>query len=191
MKTGVFIILLSLFAGHLLAVDDLSRAFPGMTYMDNVDKPMARSGYGYYRVNDIRHFSSALYLPAGVSSFSQVVEGFIPFKLELRYMLRDTAEMDMQRYWNQAFEGAVPALDVRKRIGPYQQRFIDSIGALARNDQLSIEYHPDSGMLIRKNGREVSRIAGAEPTRSIIAIWLGDNAQAKAFRKELQRDFGQ
>jgi len=61
----------------------------------------------------------------------------------------------------------------RERLESSFARIIAAFGEAKRGDTLLLDYHPERGLRVWRNGSVVGQFAGLELNRMVLSLWLG------------------
>ena len=134
--------------------------------------------------NYLPFYAASLYLPGNTSDPAQVSSGLMPCRIELRWLAASVPADIARAYWDDEFKRVLGSESALDALRPSINRFVVTTFAAQRGDSLLIDYDPELGMAVSRNGGAASRYAGIEFSRAVLSIWLGPKAP-KARREEL------
>jgi hypothetical protein len=75
-------------------------------------------------------------------------------------------------WWLAAFRAAVPEPVAWQRVEEPLRRVAERMGAVARGTEHTVDYDPDSGLVVSRDGVVVGRFAGLELARGVLGVWM-------------------
>lgn len=127
-------------------------------------------GGGLFRYAAVfRVYAGVLYAPAGVAN-SDILGTDVPKRLELHYLLDISAE-DFRRSGIALIEKQ-RGPEILAVLGERLEKFNAAYKDIEKGDRYALEYHPDQGTRLLKNGMELVRVPGLDFAQAYFGIWL-------------------
>ena len=141
-------------------------------------------GGGLFRYASVfRVYVGALYVPARIAS-ADVLDTDTPKRLELHYLLGISAE-DFRRSGD-ALLAKQQSPEVLATLADRLEIFNAAYQNVQKGDRYALEYHPDTGTRLLKNGEELVRVPGRDFARAYFGIGLDPrDPLSSRFREEL------
>ncbi len=129
----------------------------------------ARGG-GLFRYAVVfRVYTGVLYAPGDVPA-SEILDADIPKRLELHYLMAISGD-DFRRSGNTLLEKQQPP-EVLANLAERLKTFNAAYRDVEAGDRYGLEYHPDTGTRLLKNGEELVRVPGLDFAQAYFGIWL-------------------
>jgi len=131
-------------------------------------------------------YVAALYLSVKTDDGESILRDSRPSRLSMQ-MLRDLSVEQLASSINEALrETLTPEerLPLEPRLKQFNAIF-DTLPEVKEGMQLSIDYLPQLGTVIRVNGEEKGRIPGADFNQALLRIWIGDRPRDPELKKAL------
>lgn len=179
---------LTLLAGLLLSAPAAaSMRISGAEFAPSVaigDADVPLRGGGLFRYAAVfRVYAGALYAPLEVAA-EQVLDADVPKRLELHYLLDISAE-DFRRSGNALLEKQQDP-ETLAALADRLEVFHAAYRDVREGDRYALEYHPELGTRLLKNGQELVRVPGLDFARAYFGIWLHpDEPLSSRFRNDL------
>lgn len=141
-------------------------------------------GGGLFRYAVVfRVYAGVLYAPADVAG-ADILEADVPKRLELHYLLNISAD-DFRRSGTALIEKQ-QGPEVLAALAERLERFHAAYQDVQEGDRYALEYHPDYGTRLLKNGKELVRVPGLDFARAYFGIWLDPQEPLSSrFRNDL------
>jgi hypothetical protein len=141
-------------------------------------------GGGLFRYAVVfRVYTGALYVPGDVPA-GEILEADVPKRLELHYLMAIAGE-DFRRSGNALLEKQQEP-EVLANLAERLETFNAAYRDVEAGDRYALEYHPDTGTRLLKNGEELVRVPGRDFARAYFGIWLDPREPLSAtFRDDL------
>jgi hypothetical protein len=173
-------LLLSLPAAANLRISGIDFA-PAIT-IGEAELPLRGGGLFRYAVV-FRVYAGALYAPVGIAG-EDILSADVPKRLELHYLLDISAD-DFRKSGlaflekQQSPEGLATLAD---RLEAFNAAYRD----VREGDRYALEYHPETGTRLLKNGEELVRVPGLDFAQAYFGIWLDPQQPlSSSFRDDL------
>jgi hypothetical protein len=148
----------------------------------DADVPLRGGGLFRYAVV-FRVYAGALYAPTEVAA-DQVLDADVPKRLELHYLLDISAD-DFRRSGNALLEKQQDP-EVLAALADRLEVFNAAYRDVREGDRYALEYHPELGTRLLKNGEELVRVPGLDFARAYFGIWLHpEEPLSSRFRNDL------
>ena len=174
------ILLLALPASAMVRISGIEFA-PSVTIGD-AEVPLRGGGLFRYAVV-FRVYTGALYAPVEIPA-SEILDTDAPKRLELHYLMTISGD-DFRRSGNALLEKQQPPA-VLASLADRLETFNAAYRDVEPGDRYALEYHPDFGTRLLKNGEELVRVPGRDFARVYFGIWLDPQEPLSArFRDDL------
>ena len=150
-------------------------ALPERVRIESRGPELVLNGAGVRHEAIFKVYVSALYLPARNRDSGAILKKDEPRRLAL-YFLRDVKAAQFE----QATHDALRETLTDEERGPLESRldrlndFLATMPDVRQGTEIAIDYSPKTGTVIRVDGKEQQRIAGADFNRALMRIWLGE-----------------
>jgi hypothetical protein len=131
-------------------------------------------------------YVAALYLPAKSSDGEAILRTEQPRRLFLQ-MLRDLSAEQLVTSTNEALRETLTP-EERQPLESRMQQFnsiFEALGEVKEGMQITIDYLPAHGTVVRVNGEEKKNIAGADFNRALLRMWIGDRPRDVRLKKAM------
>ena len=131
-------------------------------------------------------YVAALYLPARIADAEAILRDSRPSRLYIQ-MLRNIETEQLASLMNDALRETLTA-EERIPLEPRLAQFNAIFGTLPEvkeGMQLTIDYLPQPGTVIRVNGEEKGRIPGADFNRALLRIWIGERPRDPELKRAM------
>ena len=173
-------LLLALPASATVRISGIEFA-PSVTIND-AEVPLRGGGLFRYAVV-FRVYTGVLYAPGDVPA-SAILDADVPKRLELHYLMAISGD-DFRRSGNTLLEKQQPP-EVLANLAERLETFNAAYRDVEAGDRYALEYHPDTGTRLLKNGQELVRVPGLDFARAYFGIWLDPREPLSArFRDDL------
>jgi hypothetical protein len=159
----------------------------GVTFAPEVriagDTVPVRGGglFRYARV--FRVYAGVLYAPGEVPD-AELLEQDVPKRLELHYFVKIRAE-DFRESGTRLLQRQ-QAPEVLEGLADRLAQLNAAYEDVVEGDRYALEYHPETGTRLLKNGRELVRVPGRDFARAYFGIWLDpEDPLSSHFRNDL------
>ena len=129
-------------------------------------------------------YAAGLYAGQKNPDARQLAQGQLPCRVELRWLINAVTPELADAYWDQEFARSLGDKAVVDQLKPSIRRFAGLSHAAARGESLTIDYDPELGLAVSRNGAAAVRFPGVQFSRALLGIWLGPQAP-QARRDEL------
>lgn len=153
------------------------------------DRTLRLNGLGLRGVAWVKAFVAGLYLPAATRDPAAALAMPGPKRLQLKVMLEAPAA-ELSKSLNRRVKRHEPAA-VQQRLAARLTRLtadIDALGTLKPGDVIELDYVPDQGVSLRRNGKVVGTPqAGEDLYRAVLKVFIGDNPIDQRMKDGLMR----
>jgi len=141
-------------------------------------------GGGLFRYAVVfRVYTGVLYAPGEVAP-DQILDADVPKRLELHYLMAISGD-DFRRSGSTLLEKQQTP-EVLASLAERLETFNAAYRDVEAGDRYALEYHPDTGTRLLKNGEELVRVPGLDFARAYFGIWLDPREPLSArFRDDL------
>lgn len=150
--------------------------------------PLRLSGATVVQRSFLPLFAIALYVDKGEVDGAALANGMEPCRLALHWLTPELSAPDALAYWNSRFDAAIADPEQRERLRPMLERIAHAFGDAHRGDVTVLDYHPDRGLRIVRNGVPAGQFAGLELNRAVLGMWLGPKTPSEIRDSLLARD---
>jgi len=155
------------------ATDD---SFVDYVLIEDWALPLRRSGNTVVSRRYLPFYAVALYVGRGPVDATALAKGHVACRIAIRWLVPKVSAADADAYWREQFGKAVPDALARQRLEPSFARIAAAFGEAARGDELMLDYHPERGLRVSRNGAVAGQFAGLELNRTVLSLWLGPQA---------------
>jgi hypothetical protein len=177
-----------LFAFAASGVAFSAQEFRGAAFEDHVAQASGRTlvlkGLSEVDHNYLPFYAAAMYLGQGNPDVRQLADARLPCRIELRWLINSLSPEQARDYWEAEFSRALGDPVSVEHLQASIKRFVTLTYGATRAESLTIDYDPDLGLAVSRNGESAVRFSGVEFSRALLGIWLGAKAPA-ARRDEL------
>ena len=131
-------------------------------------------------------YIAALYLPVKSDDGESIIRDSRPSRLFMQ-MVRDLSVEQLTSSIDEALRETLTAeerLPLEPRLKQFNAIF-EMLPEVKEGMQVTIDYLPQPGTVIRVNGEEKGRIPGADFSQALLRIWIGDRPRDPELKKAL------
>jgi len=141
-------------------------------------------GGGLFRYAAVfRVYAGVLYAPPGIAG-EDILSADVPKRLELHYLLDISAE-DFRKS-GLAFLEKQQRPEELAALADRLEAFNAAYRDVGKGDRYALEYHPETGTRLLKNGEELVRVPGLDFAQAYFGIWLDPQQPlSSSFRDDL------
>jgi predicted transcriptional regulator len=125
----------------------------------------------------------ALYVGREAVDAEALGEGRVRCRVRIHWLGPALDAEAARAWWIDAFRDGLPDAAAWQRVEEPLRRIADRMGAVQRGTEHTVDYDPDSGLVVSRDGEPVGRFAGLELARAVLGVWL--RAASPATRGEL------
>lgn len=153
------------------------------------DRTLRLNGLGLRGVAWVKGFVAGLYLPATTRDPAAALSMPGPKRLQLKIM-QEASASELSKSLNRRVRRH-EAPEVHQQLASRLTALtsdINSMGTLKPGDVIDLDYVPDRGVMLRKNGLAVGRVqAGEDLYRAVLKVFIGENAIDQRMKDGLMR----
>ncbi len=147
--------------------------------------PLHLNGAGVRRKLFFDIYIGALYLPqAGERDPARIIDAVSAKRVSMHILHAEIPAEKLVRGWKDGFAANLSAEELRA-LRPRIANFNGLFPTLRRGDQVHFDFVPNSGVQVWINGKLRGRVAGADFSRALLRIWLGEKPADKGLKKAL------
>jgi len=139
--------------------------------------------------NYLPFYAVALYAGQSKPDPRQLAQGQLHCRIELRWLINAVSTELADQYWEQEFTRSLGDKALVEHLRAAIRRFSGLSHDAVRAESLTIDYDPELGLAVSRNGAAAVRFPGVEFSRALLGVWLGPKAPT-ARRDELLTSVG-
>ena len=189
MKKCIFIAAVSMLVTVMTVMTVSARAYEGVEVpevLETENSILLLNGTGSRDVFDKTIYVAGLYLQAPATNWQEMVEADAPMAIQLHVTNAMIASSDMViNAINSGFRSNMPRGDIssiKDRVEAFKSCFSDFVYP---DDNFLIEYIPNVGTRVYKNGEKRDTIPGYDFKKAAFSIWIGKKPAQKSMRAGL------
>lgn len=127
-------------------------------------------------------YIGALYLPAKVTTYPEVLEIPGPKQVSMIFLYDEVAREKLTAAWDEGFENNLSNTEVaalQERIEKFNDMFVTA----HEGDVYIFTFHADGTTSIVLNGRDIGRIAGDDFQKALLLVWLGERPADRGLKE--------
>lgn len=159
--------------GAAPAADD---SFVDYVLIEDWAVPLRLSGNTVVSRRYLPFYAVGLYVGRGPVDAAGLARGLTPCRIAIRWLVPKVAAADADAYWREQFGKSIQDPLARQRLEPAFARIANAFGEAARGDELLLDYHPERGLRVWRNGTVAGQFAGLELNRAVLSLWVGPHA---------------
>ncbi len=186
MKKWSLIAVVGMMVTVMAAMTVSARTYEGVEVPEVVETEnsiLLLNGTGERVVFDKQLYVAGLYLQAPETDWQEVVEADAPMAIQMQVTNAVVASSDMtMNAINSGFRSNMPGGDIssiKDKVEAFKACFSDFV---YNDDKFLIEYIPDVGTTVYKNGEKKDTIPGYEFKKAAFSIWIGKKPAQKSMR---------
>ena len=184
MKRTLACLLLALPLAALAATHE----FKGMEFDENAKQANGNTlplkGLAEVDHNYLPLYAAGLYAGQKTADARQLAQGQVPCRIELRWLITEVTPELADLYWDQEFARSLGDKVATDQLKPSIRRFTGLSHGAVRGESVTIDYDPELGLAVSRNGAAAVRFPGVQFSRALLGIWLGPQAP-QARREDL------
>jgi len=134
--------------------------------------------------NYLSFYTIGLYVPKANPDAQALASGNAACRIALQWVAPGVTTDAAKAYWNEEFTRSVGGAQALAQLNGMITRFVTASSPLQKGDTLLIDYDPEGGMALTRNGQAVGRYPGVDFARALLGVWFGTRAPADR-REEL------
>jgi len=153
----------------------------GVTVPETVElgnQTLILNGMGLKEIFFIDIYVTSLYLPNRTSTASDAIQPDVPKRLVLSFIRGRISRERIIAAFRQWLEANPAGAVIEERL----ETFFDTFEPCRGGDTVVLDYVPDVGVQLFKNGRHLNTIPGADFMRAIWDMFLGENTVSEELR---------
>jgi hypothetical protein len=167
----------------------LARELRGAAFEESVGvalngQRMGLAGISAVERNYLSLYAVGLYVTQSKPDPAQLAKGQVACRIALQWLAPSVNAEAARTYWMEEFNRSTGGAAAVEHLSLMINRFISAASPAARGDILLLDYDPEMGLALTRNGTQVARYPGVEFARAVLGIWLSDKAPADR-REEL------
>jgi hypothetical protein len=177
-------LLLGLASAATLAREIRNAAFAESAIVELSGQRMGLAGLSAVERNYLSFYAVGLYVPKPNPDAQALARGTEPCRIALQWLAPSVSAEAARAYWLEEFTRSVGNAQALEHLNATVNRFVTAAGPAVKGDVLIVDYDPELGLALTRNGAPVGRFPGVEFARALIGIWFGDKAPSDR-RQEL------
>ena len=145
---------------------------------------MGLAGVSAVERNYLSFYTIGLYVPKANPDPRALASGNAACRIALQWVAPSVSVDASKAYWNEEFTRSVGGAQALAHLNAMITRFVTAASPAQKGDILLIDYDPEGGIALTRNGQAVARYPGVEFARAILGVWFGERAPADR-REEL------
>jgi hypothetical protein len=121
-------------------------------------------------------YAAGLYTGQKHPDARQLSQGQVPCRIEMRWLINALTPELANVYWDQEFARSLGDKAVAEQLKPSIRRFAGLSHGAARAESMTIDYDPELGLAVSRNGAAAVHFPGVQFSRALLGIWLGPQA---------------
>ncbi|MDX5334009.1 MAG: chalcone isomerase family protein [Gammaproteobacteria bacterium] len=174
---------LALFAGALQAVEVGGVELPDQMTLDD-GQMLTLNGAGVRKKFFIRIYAAGLYLPERRQAASAILAADEPRLLRMHFLYEEVEKAKLTAAWEEGFRNNLSASAYRgleDRLARFNALFGDAVAG----DVIDLAYLPGQGTSVTINGETAGMIEGADFSRALLGVWLGEKPADAGLKRGL------
>jgi hypothetical protein len=155
------------------AAQPANDTFEGYVLVEDWSMPLRLSGSSVVSRRYLPFYAVGLYVGRGPADAAALARGMTPCRFEIHWLVPQVSAADAESYWRDQFAKAVSDPLARERLESSFARIVAAFGDAKRGDTLLLDYHPERGLRVWRNGSVAGQFAGLELNRAVLSLWLG------------------
>ena len=129
-------------------------------------------------------YVAGLYLMQSNGDAAQIIAADEPMAIRIKITSSFVSQKSLVDSLEEGFKNATggDTREIRKQIDQFRDCFKD---AVAKGDTFDMVYLPTHGLIVNKNGKFKSAVAGAKFKQALFSIWLSDKPADAALKEAL------
>lgn len=183
MKTLLSIALLCLSLSFQTQAKELAGVFVEDSITAANGETLLLNGMGLREKLWIDVYVGSLYLPRKANNVAEVLSQPGALRIQMDFVYKEVASNKLIEAWKEGFEKNQPA-DKLKLLQSRMEQFYAYFEQPAKqHDRYIIDYTPEQGTIVSKNGTLLGRIEGDDFKNALVEIWLGNFPADKGLKK--------
>ena len=182
MENTLLIALLCLFTASASAAE-LDGVFVDDEIQSSSGETLVLNGMGLREKFWVDVYVGSLYLTKPSQDVAEILSRPGPLRLQLDFVYKKVSSQQMVDTWREGFEknqNEQTLAKLKDRIDQFYGYFSEH--AVAK-DRFVLDYAPDEGTRISKNGKILGTIEGEDFKNALLELWLGNHPADKKLKK--------
>ena len=145
---------------------------------------MGLAGVSAVERNYLSFYTIGLYVPKPNPDARELASGNAACRIALQWVAPTVTVDAAKAYWNEEFARSTGSPQALAHLNAVITRFVTAASPAQKGDILLIDYDPEGGIALTRNGQPVARYPGVEFARAVLGVWFGERAPADR-REEL------
>ena len=137
---------------------------------------MGLAGVSAVERNYLGFYTIGLYVPKPNPDARELAAGNAACRIALQWVAPGVSVDAAKAYWNEEFTRTLGTPQALAHLNAMITRFETAASPAQKGDVLLIDYDPESGLALTRNGQTVARYPGVEFARAVLGIWFGAHA---------------
>jgi len=170
-----------------LAFSLQAKEFAGVTVEDRItsenNETLFLNGMGLREKFWVDVYVGSLYLAKISDQVAEILSQPSAFRIQLDFIYKEVTREKLLKAWKEGFEknqSAQKQLAMQTKIEQFYALFTESA---LKGDRYEMNYVPDTGTRVSKNGSLLGTIQGKEFSSALLEIWLGNHPADKQLKK--------
>ena len=176
------LIMISTNAVHALQIS-------GVDIADNYEVPgsevqLVLNGAGIRKKFFMDIYIGALYLPATTPDAAAILSDTGPVSILMHFLYSEVSKGKITGGWDDGLSDNLSAEELQP-LNDRLEKFNNLFRTVTRDDEIRIDYIPESGTNVRINGEWRGSVEGNDFFRALLRIWLGTSPVSKSLKREM------
>lgn len=181
MKSGPLAMMLAV--ALLSGADAHARKVEGIEFPDYVEvadwqMPLRFSGAARVARNYLPIYVVALYVGRARADAGLLAKGLVPCRFVVHWQTPRLSAEDGKAWWLEQLRAQLAAESDRARLAGALEKLAAALGGGYRGQELLVDYHPERGLRIGREGMAPQTFAGLELARLVLGLWIGPEVRS-------------
>lgn len=150
--------------------------FEDYVLIEDWSLPLRLSGNAVVSRRYLPFYAVGLYVTKGPIDVDELANGLAPCRIAIHWLVPEINAADAQAYWQEQLARAAGDELAQQRLAGAFARIATAIGEAHRGEELLLDYHPDRGLRVWRDGKVRGQFAGLELNRTVLSLWIGAKA---------------
>lgn len=183
MKILLGITLLCLSLSFQVQAKELAGVFVEDSISASNGKTLLLNGMGLREKLWIDVYVGSLYLPRKANNVAEVLSLPGALRIQMDFVYKEVASDKLIEAWKEGFENNQSADNLKQLQSRMEQFYSYFEQSAKKHDRYSIDYTPEEGTRVSKNGTLLGVIEGDDFKNALVEIWLGNFPADKGLKK--------
>ena len=147
--------------------------FPDYVEVADWQMPLRLSGAARVSRNYLPVYVVALYVGRARVDAAMLGRGLVPCRFVVHWQTPRLGADDGKAWWLEQLRAQVPVAADRERLAGQFDKLATALGGGARGEQVRVDYHPEHGLRIGRDGAPAQTFTGLELARLVLGLWIG------------------